>query len=273
MVWLLKKRKIKVSRAKNKKMKQYINSLSELKNVFDELLLKDAIFRGVNEESQKLPKLIRGKDYSNKEYEILKMFERYYGLYSTANNCWEFIALAQHCGLMTRLIDFTTNPYVALFFALHNKKNDDNEYIVYSLDKKDLKMIYGAVINEPKFNSETGMLTIESILFDIDTPFCDILNKEFKKLKNKTGIHTIRPNYRNQRMLMQQGLFVVPNKVNELSIKQKIYDSASIFVINENIRDEAIKYLEKLGYDEFHLMPDLDSICNEINHCIVNDIK
>lgn len=254
-------------------MEQYINSLSELKNVFDEFLFKNAIFRGVNDESQILPKLIREEDYSNKEYEILKTFERYYGLYATANNCWEFIALAQHCGLMTRLIDFTSNPYVALFFALHNKKSEENEYVVYSLDKKDLKMIYGAVINEPKFDSETGILTLESALFDIDTPFCDILNKEFKKLKNKTGIYTIRPNYRNQRMLMQQGLFVVPNKVNELSIKQKIYSSATVFFINENIRDDALKYLEKLGYDEFHLMPDLDSICNEINHKISSGIK
>ncbi len=254
-------------------MKRNIDSLSELKSVFDELLAKNSIFRGVNNRKQIFPKLLRNYNYSNKEYEILKTFERYYGLYSTANNCWEFIALAQHCGLMTRLIDFTNNPYVALFFALHNKKEDGEEYVIYALEQKNVKTIYDSVISDPVYNPETGVMTFESILFDIDAPYCDILNSEFSKLKNKNGIHIVKPNYRNQRMLMQQGLFVVPTKVSEKSIEDRIYKNSEVLIINEKIRDEALIYLGKLGYDEFHLMPDLDSICSEINHRVINGIK
>lgn len=250
-----------------------VKTLAELKLLFDELIEKNAIFRGVNNKSQLLPKIIRYNDYSNKEYKILKTFEKYYGLYSTANNCWEFLALAQHCGLMTRLIDFTSNPYVALFFCLRNAKGEDGEYMIYALDKINTNVIYDSIKSEPYYNSKTATLTLDDMVFQIDVPYCDILNKEFKKLAKETGIYTAKPNYRNQRMLVQQGLFIVPTKLTKESIEKRIAEKSRIIIIDESIRTETLIYLEKLGYDEFHLMPDLDNICNEINHRVINGLK
>lgn len=254
-------------------MARNVTSLSELKTAFDELLSANSIFRGVNSKTQLLPKLVRDNDYSKKEYAMLKAFERYYGLYSTANNCWEFIALAQHCGLMTRLIDFTNNPYVALFFSLHNKKEDGEEYMIYALEQKNCKVIYDTVINDPVYNPHTGTLTLEKALFEIDASYCDILKSEFEKLKKKSAVYIVKPNYRNQRMLMQQGLFVVPTKAAKNSIIDTIYKNAEVLVIGDEIRDAALSYLEKLGYDEFHLMPDLVSVCSEINHKVSSNDK
>lgn len=46
---------------------------------------------------------------------------------------WEMLALAQHHGLPTRFMDWTTNPLVALYFATRDIGNDSKDSAVYVL--------------------------------------------------------------------------------------------------------------------------------------------
>lgn len=111
--------------------------------------------------------------------------------YSLQNN-WDWISIAQHHGLHTRLLDWTENPLVAAYFAVRNNRRNDS--VLYILETKDLKKVD----------------------FTID-PFSITSNLIFY------------PNHLSRRISAQSGLFTIHHKPEELfespSLKRVIIKS------------------------------------------------
>jgi len=90
------------------------------------------------------------------------------------------------------------------------------------------------------------------------------------KLKNKE-ICFVTPNFSNQRIMMQQGLFMFPYTLDKETHKSIITSKTSLIKIPKELRQESISYLDTLGYNAFRLMPDLSSICAKIKESIRNE--
>jgi hypothetical protein len=92
---------------------------------------KNNVYRGYKQDLEMLPYLLRYEKYIDKEFLLLKDFEFYATSYHNSKNTLDFIANAQHYGLPTRMLDFTYNPFISLFFSLFNKSKNNYYYIRY----------------------------------------------------------------------------------------------------------------------------------------------
>ncbi len=99
----------------------------------------DPLFRGHREESWSLvPKIARlelrdNKDLLSTEQAMLTEFRgrALPHLEFQPRSNWEWLALAQHFGMATRLLDWTTNPLAALWFAIEGPSEGQSRAAVW----------------------------------------------------------------------------------------------------------------------------------------------
>lgn len=118
-----------------------IESFGHLHTVIEERYGLDSVivYRGVSSVNYELiPKIGRINRYSFKlEKEILALFKKYAFpfLDDYPETEWERLAIAQHHGLPTRLLDWTYNPLAAAYFAVEEPSTEDSAIYVFDAGK------------------------------------------------------------------------------------------------------------------------------------------
>lgn len=206
---------------------------------FFDLVVSTPLFRGQNRRGNLLPNMVRDNprvDSTDSERFLLKQL-RLQGASLLTNelNDLDLLIQAQHFGLRTRLLDWTSNPLVALWFAC-NSSRDAEDALVYALEA-------------------------DSLLEE------DIPDDPFKPARTRV----IQPPMNNARIIAQQGWFTLHN----FSKKAKCFvplekntnttNKLHEFLIEGTMKQSILAELDRVGISARTLFPDLAGLCLHLN--------
>jgi len=221
---------------------------------------------------------LRNEDVLFREF-ILRNPDEFSGEKST----FEKLVKMQHYGLPTRLLDITTNPLIALFFAVEKDDNKDGEFITFAIPNEKIKYydsdtisVVANVARRPIHSLDLRHLTqdptetdevflknfndsnqIQYLLHEIkeEKPyFKDIIKKEHLE-----DIWCVKPLLKNRRIIKQDGAFLLFG-IHETKEHMAEYSSFSpnCIPVKSAAKKNLTQDLKLLGISSDKIFPELD---------------
>lgn len=158
----------------------------------------------------------------------------------TYQSDWDWLAIAQHHGLATRLLDWTLNPFAAAFFATKSPPDSDGAIIAFF----DPQAEDAGLARQPHQRGQP----LQNEPFDIK------------------GVRKVRPRYITERLVMQSGIFTIHNPPT-LCLEDVITPPQKLegIVIDSSYTIELRRDLSFYGANERTLFPDLDGLARHMN--------
>lgn len=155
-------------------------------------------------------------------------------------NMWDELTLAQHYGLPTRLLDWTLDPLVGLYFALESIDQEEatTDACVYMLPAE----------------SDIHWATSNELEGDV---FSDV---KIKGVDSHSFI--LFPDYLNTRLRNQSGVFTVSSKLEFEFPKSDLHN---IVIPSASIR-RMKRQLMQFGVTRKKIYMDVESLCAEIKY-------
>ena len=218
----------------------------------------DFCFRGENDAANALTtSLMRlGGDYASLEQHLLRSFRKYAPRREVpVDSTWNWLALAKHHNLPTRLLDWSYSPYVALHFVTTNTSRFDRDGAVWMVDfvaaRDHLpKKLRGALDDEAAntFSAET-LAACAPTLRDLDA-----LGDDFAVF--------FEPPSLDERIVNQYALFsLLPSPAARLDVwLERHPELARRVIVPAELKREVRDKLDQANVTERVLFPGLDGL-------------
>ena len=248
-------------------------------------------FRGHSKQSFQLkPSIFRNPGWIGNEDTMLKeLILRCPNDFAGRPTMFQCLVKMQHYGLPTRLLDVTSNPLVALYFACESHGDEDGEVIVFDYDVGEVKYFDSdtvsvisnlsrrpsefvvpdlpAIPNATKddlVNSFNELEVIKRLLHDIGSDKPHFLPKVLRE--DLLRVVCVKPLLDNPRIIRQEGGFLLygcnNTKLEPAPLDEKV--TSGRFTINCDEKQNLLNHLRSLGISRATMYPDIEQVAKYV---------
>ncbi|QLY81229.1 FRG domain-containing protein [Clostridium intestinale] len=189
-----------------------VNEFLEIINLFE--IDKNILFRGQSDLSFKLEPSIYRKNYTeSKEAAIYKeIIKNNLKEINSGKMLLDNVVNMQHIGVSTRLLDWTSNPLISLFFAV-SENEDKDAYVFAHIAEK----IYN--FNDEVYRNISIILEDYFKINNITESDKEVISFIKDIMEKKQNYIFIETTYNNSRIRAQQGYFSILLEIRDKYIK------------------------------------------------------
>jgi hypothetical protein len=245
---------------------------------------KQLYFRGHSKASYGLePKVYRNRGWIEGEATMLKeLILRCPNDFAGGMSTFQALVRMQHYGLPTRLLDLTSNPLVALYFAceMHEGDDEDAEVIVFGFDVDQVKYFDSDTVNVIANLARRPAAFVVPDIADIDLFNADeaigLLLHDVRQdrphfdPKIRRGhlgkVICVKPRLENPRIIRQEGAFLLYGCDEHKNQPARLPEGAVLarLVINRDAKSDLADQLKTLGINRATMFPEIDQVATYI---------
>jgi hypothetical protein len=215
------------------------------------------VFRGTPRASHGLETSLQTGGFEQKERHLLTSFRKY-AMRSAVHgdSVWNWLSLAKHHGLPTRLLDWTYSPYVAMHFATHDFRHFDEDAAIWCVDYRKTNHLLPDALCRMAEREDVNIFTTE-LLSSVATTL-----EQFDALASNEFVVFFEPPSLDERIVNQFALFSLPSSPtlrldNLLEQRETAYRR---IIIPASLKWEVRDKLDQANITERVLFPGLDGL-------------